>query len=532
MKRVVVILFAVASVTLVFRSDRSIIDRPIIEDSYYPLTVAKNIAGGRGITIDGSTRTNGFQPLFTLLTVPAFVLSDGDEYKSIRFVLALHWMIYIMTAWLLGLIARDARVDLEPKRRASIQWTTCFVYLSSLYVFMNHFNGLETGCLLLLYAAAWRLYQVGGMEQRSGRIKLGIILGLLVLARIDAVFLVAAISLFELIVRRGVTARARLGRFVTVAGIAFLVSSPWWIYSLAGFGALMPSSGSAQQAWTLSFLRMRVALSSLFQVTVPQLYLSRFEYFHWQGKIGANLLRVGLTLGILALVWRRRAEIMRSLREAAERGDARKRTVEFGGCLLASSLVLVLWYTASSWAVHFYGRYFAPIFLPSTLILSFFLFRTIERAPRLGFAVLTVLCLPVLISIGMLHSGRGFVGNTYFSHQLQLVSRTVPEDDSVAACQSATLGYFRDRVVNLDGKVNREALAFRGNMHRYLVQKGIRWICDWPSYISRYLGEPPENLGWRWIAARGNFVLYRLDGEDRGGDISHQRGDRLADIPQ
>ncbi len=46
--------------------------------------------------------------------------------------------------------------------------------------------------------------------------------------------------------------------------------------------------------------------------------------------------------------------------------------------------------------------------------------------------------------------------NLFYLDQLALVQRYVPKDAEVGAAQSGTLGFFRDRVVNLDGKVNNE----------------------------------------------------------------------------
>ena len=40
---------------------------PLTEDGYYSLSVARNLAAGKGMTIDGANLTNGFQPLFTMI---------------------------------------------------------------------------------------------------------------------------------------------------------------------------------------------------------------------------------------------------------------------------------------------------------------------------------------------------------------------------------------------------------------------------------------------------------------------------------
>jgi hypothetical protein len=63
------------------------------------------------------------------------------------------------------------------------------------------------------------------------------------------------------------------------------------------------------------------------------------------------------------------------------------------------------------------------------------------------------------------------------------VQEHVANDSWVAAPQTGTLGFFHDRTINLDGKVNPAALAARladGNATRYfLEQRQIEYLADW-----------------------------------------------------
>jgi hypothetical protein len=89
---------------------------------------------------------------------------------------------------------------------------------------------------------------------------------------------------------------------------------------------------------------------------------------------------------------------------------------------------------------------------------------------------------------------------------LCLIEAYVPRSDVVSAGQSGTIGYFRDHVVNLDGKVNTEALHYRSNMWEYLERRNIAWYCDW---ASGSLGPDPAANGWTMVAKRGQFLLYQ-----------------------
>src|SRR5262245_27969292 len=51
--------------------------RPFVEDAYYSLSAARNIATGNGFTIDGHQLTNGVQPLFTVISALPFVVTKS-----------------------------------------------------------------------------------------------------------------------------------------------------------------------------------------------------------------------------------------------------------------------------------------------------------------------------------------------------------------------------------------------------------------------------------------------------------------------
>src|SRR5258708_1972852 len=80
---------------LIFRPTDHVFATPLTEDSFYSLAVARNVAAGAGITVDGRQPTNGFQPLFTAAEAAAYRLAGGNEAVAVRLVIALSWMIYL-----------------------------------------------------------------------------------------------------------------------------------------------------------------------------------------------------------------------------------------------------------------------------------------------------------------------------------------------------------------------------------------------------------------------------------------------------
>ena len=153
-------------------------------------------------------------------------------------------------------------------------------------------------------------------------------------------------------------------------------------------------------------------------------------------------------------------------------------------------------------------------------------FVTVLRAKGLGaraaqYGGLAVLALQLAALAFLAQTGRGIGGNTVYHDQIALVRQYVPPGDAVAAGQSGTLGFFRDRVINTDGKVNLPALAWQDRMGEYLRRRDVKWFVDWPYYVNKYLGVPlgPDDVpaaaanGWRLVAERNYFYLYEYVGE-------------------
>jgi 4-amino-4-deoxy-L-arabinose transferase-like glycosyltransferase len=486
-----VALLALAALTLALRPDATVFLKPFSEDGYYSLAVARNLAAGHGMTIDGVTLTNGIQPLLTFLQAGLFWLAGGNDLVALRLVLLLYWLLYLGTGALLGRIAAEALPDAPGRRTRAL--ATALLYLGASYLFLHHFNGLETGLLLFLLAAAWRYQQAGAAESWAGLALFGALLGLAVLARIDAGFVVVCLAAAELWRWRRRSLARGLARGALLGLIALLVSSPWWAYNILVFGSPMPISGTATQAWALDGFRLAWALWGLAMGGFPWLFGGEAE------GLALDLIRLplyGLGLWILWRVYRRLPPATR----------------DFALALGAAVILLGLYYWLSSIAYWFYSRYLAPAALPVALGLGLALAGLLQRRARALAWIAPLLLLPVIGLAVLAWSGKGVYGTIMFWDQVLLVRASVPEGDTIAAGQSGTLNFFRPHVVNMDGKVNPEVFAYRGHLWDYLARRDIRWFVDWPVYVQRVLGDDPAVHGWRLVGRRANFLLYRRDG--------------------
>ena len=536
--RALALALALVLFTLVLRPAGHVYDMPQTEDGYYALAVARNLAAGHGLTIDGTHLTNGFQPLFTVLEAGAFWLAHGDEVFAMRLVMALGWLFHVAGAVLVACLARDAWPARDAAERDLRGGFAAFLYLAAPVMFGHAYNGLETGSVMFFYAAVGRWMQTGRDRSWGGLVVLGVLIGLMVLARIDSGFVAAALGVNEL--RRswkGGIVRALL-RGAVLGGAALLVSSPWWIYNTVTFGSPMPTSGTAQQAWGLEWLRFEQAEWALRLVLMPWVFVGAHESDisvdvpipfgpGYMTLTAIGFVRTILLAGVLWLFWRAaRGGVLRRDLQTAQGEEARRvrRTLEFAACFVLGFAGLVAYYTLSFVAYWFYYRYFAPLALGAVVVVAVLAARGWPDA-RLRAATVTVagvLALQLTGLTGLALVGRGLGGNTVYHDQVALVRDNVPAEDFVAAGQAGTLAFFRDRVINTDGKVNRDALAYQDHMWDYLAAHHVRWFVDWPFYVNKYLGVPldetgnrpvPEAHGWRLKAERNYFFLYEYVGQ-------------------
>lgn len=496
-------LSVICTFSLAARPLSLLFDRPLDEDGFYCFAIARNIARGLGITADGETLTNGFQPLWVFVISPLFYISGDDRIIGVRVIFVANALVHAMAGLVLAQFATRI-VPASSSEKTILFWLTAALYCGSSVIWVHSFNGMETGILLLAYSSVLLgfTHVVPGDRLREGIF--GAVLGILVLARIDAGFFVAVLLLLNLLVDRRPFS-ARIASVMLMGCIAALVTLPWWAWNVVEFGNLMPTSGRALQKFALSAERLGHMAKAIALNLTPAVYLGSFE------TVPVTIFRV-VVAALLSWI------CFTTVRASFGNGHAlfRRGALALSSVLVAC-LLLAIWYGLFSGASFFYFRYMAPLALVGVLLVAvpaMRLARFISARPltrwiaHLGFAV----CLPVLVFTFIGHTGLIFKGHSMLHHQVPLVLRSVPEGEWVAAAQSGTLGFLRDRVLNLDGRVNPEALARRADLPKYLSEKGVRWFADWPDYVYFTFGPDPEIHGWRKVETYESMVVYRFEG--------------------
>jgi hypothetical protein len=285
-----------------------------------------------------------------------------------------------------------------------------------------------------------------------------------------------------------------------VPGMAWLAYGRLWV------GSLIPTSGRAELSLGLTATKLTQAGAALGRAALPWLSVPGID-----GAV-ADGARFGLVVLILAaLAWRLRHSPVRLTEWVAGSDDVGARGAEFGGCIALSTLLLLSFYTLTSGATYFYARYAAPLALVVTVLAALPTARFLQAIPRSLAPLLLITTVPVVAAVMLTYLGQPLARSPFDHDQLAMVEKYVPRGATVAAFNSGTLGYFWDHTINLDGKVNVDALHARGHRLQYIERLRVRWLCDYQTFPSRLFILPGQSRHWRLVARSGQFILLHRD---------------------
>ena len=472
------------------------------EDAFYALSVSRHAAIGEGISADGLHATNGFQPLWVALNVPLYAVTGGDRYLGLRLSQWLSTALFLAFVLLIALQAR-ALVRRHGGEGATAAAAAAIVAAGSVSIFRLFHNGLETGLTLFLLAAAVLLLDRWERWTPRRVLLAGLLLGALVWARVDEVAFVAAFGAVAVYRARHHIRRAA-GPLAACA-IAALLLVPWiaWNYHLDG--SPMPSSGKAEAADVDALRNAGAALRAAGAWAAPPLLRPSLHDDAIWLSYAAAVLAIALTIGAARYVLRRRRQRL---------GDGTVALMVFCAFLLG-------WYVLKFGPWWFLERYLAPLLLLTVpfLATAFELSRPRRRALAVLAGVVLVANVPVL---AVLASGPGWpppawaardsnLGahpNLNYLDQYAWVRAHAAPQCVVGAYEAGTLVYFRDRVVNLDGKVDHDALRARdaGRSPAYVDARRVDVMMDIASGIDR--GLEGRRDGWRLVEAGWRYEAW------------------------
>ncbi|HEY9019765.1 MAG TPA: hypothetical protein VIN17_03835 [Paracoccaceae bacterium] len=443
------------------------------EDGYLMLTVARNIAIGLGMSVsEGTIGTNGVQPLATYIFTLPYLMTGGDKVSSLIGIHLISAAVALAGALVLRWLAARAleRQDSNP----AWPWLVAGLWFTGPLLLRHTMNGLETGLYTFatLLALVWfyRVLDKGEAVPLSDRLILGALCGVAFLSRNDAVFLCFGIFgfwfLFNLAhLRMGLI--AGFARIVPPGLLSLVVAAPWLIHNQIRFGSIVPISGTAQSLGADFAQNLPLLPSKLFEYVFPMLPVPTALETSPVMTVGGTLVIV-LILSVFAWrTWQRGGVIRYVLAAYA-----------------VQALLLSLYYGLLFGAPHFLSRYLAPIaplmiIATASVLLDLLRWSVPAHAGRIA---TSIAALALVLSTALW--ARPFLPGFTQGH-FQVVSwieENVPDEVWIGAVQTGTLGYWHDRTINLDGKVNPKALAelrAKGHALEYAVNSEIVYLADW-----------------------------------------------------
>lgn len=487
----------------------------LYDDSFYAFQISRNMADGAGMTFDGIHPTTGFQPLYVFLLVPIYMIFGGDPALPVHIALSILAIFTGLTAYILFRITRRY-VGYAAALTATLIWAF------SPIVTRQTANGLETAIATFMIAAGvyYYLSRVRGEKNppASRFFVLGLLLGLGIVSRIDGTFLALVLTLDYLFVlkRKGSTSRILLRLALVPAGVLILYG-PWVIFNLVESGSIIQDSGRATRFLSLAYssyfgygteslafkgpdisfiwIHIEHAVSSLKVIPPVQVLFRSAEKLDIMLGTGAAFRIISNIAGFILL-------ILAGMAVVSWRHDAGKRNRGEVNFLLVYSALLMLSYSFYIFGAFFFMRYFFPIFTIACIYLAFFLQDGFDwlRVKSINVRRTAVAAAAVyLLFFSFFSYSQAFRSHPVYPYYdiAAWIEENTEKDDKLGVFQCGTIGYLCDRqVINLDGKVNREAFFAleTGKIGDYVRDEGIDVVIDHSKIIELFLGITPLNM--------------------------------------
>jgi hypothetical protein len=218
--------------------------RLLYDDASYYLVIARRAAAAEGPTFDGRHATSGYHPLWLLVLVLLAGVTSGAQALVLG-TLALQALLFAASSVVVLRLLR-ARASLPAAALGTLVW------IQFACVYRQALSGLEWGLhalLLLITAALWqRDFGAGPQPAVRACARLGLVLALLFLARVDSLPL-AGLLLLALAARR-----APLGRLLAVALPVALAAGGYAAFNRATTGRVTPISAAVKAEWSQALL--------------------------------------------------------------------------------------------------------------------------------------------------------------------------------------------------------------------------------------------------------------------------------------
>ena len=471
-------------------------DKPVGEDGFYMLTVAWNIAQGKGITYNGEILTTGIQPLSTFIFAAIAKLTfwvGGDKWTFVRFIIIFGTIIHIGLSFLVGILSTKINRKNQKFNNSKIFVISSALSLFSIGQFKLSTYGLETSLYLSSLSILIICILTFSKDNQIFDIRrvliIGFISGITILFRIDSI-LVLGIFFILLFLRRIIN----FSQLIPISIVTSLIIAPWFIYVFNVTGSFSPTGASSQSQILNNFELLFFRLSPFLKALISHLGILVSPGRDFLYASSSFIFVIIISLYIFNSRFREGLKII------------------FDNKILNAFFISIVFlsfaYLYSSSAIHFYHRYislFSLIFIPGI---------SIGLSNVINFSNVLIYCLPLLMFssqlIGIYHTGK--ISN-YLTVSAGYINKNFNNDKyKVGAFQSGIAGYFNENIINLDGKVDHRVLSYKrqdgldtggiallkDNFNEFIVNQGINIIIDKTSAVNEFLNSISEEERKKW----------------------------------
>ena len=162
------------------------------DDAFYYFKVAMNVTSGHGVTFDGINPTNGFHPLWMLVCISVFWLGKFDLILPLRVLVVVSALFSVGSGAFLFLLLKKY-ISIEVSALLAVVWI--FQPFIRWIIVMN---GMESTISVFFISAFLYLIVLWQDQEITGSrlVRLGLVGGLVVLARLDNIYIVMLLGLW------------------------------------------------------------------------------------------------------------------------------------------------------------------------------------------------------------------------------------------------------------------------------------------------------------------------------------------------
>jgi hypothetical protein len=459
-----------------------LVQKTLPDDAFYYFAIARNVWDGSGVSVDGVIRTNGFHPLWALALLLPFAIHQGGDLP-IHLGLSQAALFDVGAAWLAYLIARRVAGSILGGLLAA------GFYAFNPVAAMESLNGLETALGVFCFALTTFVYLTCIYGRESVYLGdwalLGLVIGLMLLARTDSALFAVVLGLHALWKGRRTLKRTVVG-LTLAALVTALLLTPWLAWNLATFKTIVQSSAIAAPSVFRRALFEPLAEGVPFAQVWrsgfwPVIYLSLLLAFRYAGLPWTALAVAAL---LKRVIFPPGGEEEKAISQELVKYPAVLLLPLIGAALPLMVHTFIRWYPRS-W-------YYVPLAWASALAVG-------PALARIGSSLNTIYLGRMLARVGLaalvvvlaLQGVRSWRDGLYpwQDHMLagaRWIATQAPADAIVASFNSGLQAYYGERpIVNLDGVVDWGAIRAgeKRSLLGYARQRNATHLLDYEAYL-------------------------------------------------